>query len=208
MEKLLKSFAALENEWMNLRESTIRNLQSLGGAQGGSSEHALTAPAGLRLPQGLGVNIDPGLESTEIAYAECLGANDQFSFLLEEMREVVELGQECVRSAWVAEEKLHVSQTFSVVLDRGRSGVATSPVDTAHALSLKLDCYQADSVMLSAVLKMDRATGDPEENTLGAQIIILTSAPCLDLQTIKNVNYHLSLDKYVRLIEQGSSTTS
>jgi len=207
MEKLLKSFAALENEWMNLRESTIRSLQSLGGEHVGSSEHA-SAAAGLRLPEGLGVNIDPGLESTEIAYAECLGAKDQFNLILEEMKEVVELGQECVRSAWVAEERLHASQTFSVVLDRGHSGVATSPVDEAHALSLKLDCYQADIVIRSAVLKMDRATGDPEENTLGAQNIILTAAPCLDLQTIKNVNYHLSLDKDVRLIEQGSSTTS
>mmetsp|Transcript_35064 Transcript_35064/g.69686 ORF Transcript_35064/g.69686 Transcript_35064/m.69686 type:complete len:216 (+) Transcript_35064:92-739(+) len=214
MEKLLTLFSKIEGEWMALRGYTIQNLQIFAASQTSSTnqEHAAVVAMFL-LPQGPGVNPDPRLAKNEEAYAVCAAANDNFDDLLEKMRDIVALGQDCVREVWSAEQRQHTPPELSAILERGRSGNVTSPVDAVHAMSLKLECYQSDSLLISSVLsgiysnsETTTGAGDQDGDSLNAQIVLLSSASLLDTKIIQKVDYLLALSRQTSLLEKALSS--
>lgn len=215
-DRLLARFHLLEQAWQTLRESVIKDVRAFEACKraipSGSPPPVLAA-----LPRGPGLNPHPGPAEAARAFAALADARyDTCPALLDEKEECVAMGRDSVRAAW--------SQTAGAsspggsgppqhdpqggVLDRGRSGNATSAVDAVHVLATKLAYYAADALHLAATIdELAWCDGEEDAESQGQvvelQCIVLDAAPALD--ALQALNHHLALDREVRLYEATES---
>lgn len=218
-DRLLARFRLLEQAWQTLRESVIKDVRIFEACKwalpSGSPQPVLAA-----LPRGPGLNPDPRPAEAARAFAALADARDEICpALLDEMEECVAMGRGSVRAAWGRAAGAASTPGGSGpplqnnpggVLDRGKTGNATSAVDAVHVLATKQACYEADALHLAATVDA-LAWGDGEEDAesqgqvVELQCIVLDAAPALDAPRMQALNHHLALDKEVRRCEATES---
>ena len=220
---LLARFSLLEQSWLTLRKSIVRNMRIFESTKRLSSPNTLS-PVLVALPRGQGLNADPKPSQAARAFEDLLEARDEsIPALLDEMEECVDTGRNNVRTEWMQAAKKSSTDNLSsrgvdlqqfelpgVPLDRGQAGNALSTVDTVHVFEAKLECYSADAQHLTSTIdKLTWSCNDEDAenqgNLLELQCIVLDAAPALERPRMEALNHYVEIDKEVRRFEASES---
>lgn len=217
---LLARFSLLEQAWLTLRKSIVKDVRIFESTKRLSSSNTLS-PVLDALPRGQGLNADPKPSQAARSFEALLEARDEsIPALLDEMEECVDTGRNNVRTEWMQAAKKNASANLSssgtslqqfelpgVALDRGQTGNALSTVDTVHVFEAKLECYSADALHLTATIdKLTWSCNDEDAgNLMELQCIVLDAAPALESPHMEALNHYVEIDKEVRRFEASEN---